>query len=161
MFWKSPFAPASEVGRVLHQLCKASLCAEPSTTRYRPRQYERAAELGGETRDRSRCHHAAREARRVNANRTADSVDDRDRVKIVARAVRCLSLAERMCAAMPKEAKWSPLSSTVDVALLGPAAIASGCCRMGQSVTFQKKLSVKSLSFYENEAVWKRTEVYS
>ena len=45
--------------------------------------------------------------------------------------------------------------------LLGPAAIASGCCRVGQSVTLQKKLSVKSLPFCENEAVWKRTEVYS
>ena len=39
-------SPSSDVGRVLHQLCKASLCAEPSVTRYLAEQYERAAELG-------------------------------------------------------------------------------------------------------------------
>ena len=97
-FWKSPFAPAREVGRVPRPLCRTALSAEPSVTRIRAEQCERAAELGRLTVERSgsRCRGAAREARRVNSSRTTDSVDDRNQVKAVIRASICLSLVERV-----------------------------------------------------------------
>ena len=84
-----------------------------------------------------------------------DSVDDRDQIKAVARAARCLSLAERMCTVMRREAKWSLLSSAVDIAVLGPAAIMRGCC-----TTFyaQGRNSAKFLPYYENAAVRERNQ---
>ncbi len=80
VFWKSPFAPTGEVGRVPRPLCRTALSAETSVTRYRAEQCERAAELRRSTVERfgSRCRGAAREARRVNSSRTTGSLDDRD-----------------------------------------------------------------------------------